>query len=167
MLEQIANYCPVLSRNTIVRNAISVNNIWQSIRLHYGFQCTGAHFTDFGTIRLEPDEKQEDRFQRLVAFVEDNLLQLDGSISHHGESVTEDEELSPIMETFIVLTRLRLIDPELPRFVKQRYGTELRSRTIASIKPEISQALTSSVDEVHTAGDARAMKCTQPEMPGR
>ena len=99
--------------------------------------------------------------------MENNLSQLDGCISHHGERVTEDEELSATMENCIVLTWLRLIDPELPRLVKDRYGTELRSRTLASIKPEISQALTSLVDDVHIAGDARAMKCTQPGMPGR
>ena len=70
MLGQIANYCralftnyyPILSRNTIVRNASSVSNIWQSIHLHYGFQSTEVNFIDFDTIRLEPDEKPEDLF---------------------------------------------------------------------------------------------------------
>ena len=42
MLGQIANYCPVISRNTIVKNSISIDSIWQAIRLHYEFQTTGA-----------------------------------------------------------------------------------------------------------------------------
>ena len=54
-----------------------------------------------------------------------------------------DEELSPSLENLIVLTWLRLIDKNLPNLVKQRYGTELRSRTLASLKPEMSQALDS------------------------
>ncbi|KAL5005704.1 hypothetical protein ScPMuIL_016862, partial [Solemya velum] len=54
-----------------------------------------------------------------------------------------DEELSPSMENMITLIWLKLIHSGLPRLVKQRYGTELRSRTLASIKPEISQALDS------------------------
>ncbi|KAL5007239.1 hypothetical protein ScPMuIL_002143, partial [Solemya velum] len=33
---------------------------------------------------------------------------------------------SPTLENFVVLTWLRLIHPELPKIVKQRYGTELR-----------------------------------------
>ena len=66
--------------------------------------------------------------------------------------------MSPTMENFIVLTWLRSIDQKLPRLIKQRYGTELRSCALTSIKPEISQALTSLVDEVHTAGDARTMR---------
>ena len=49
-------------------------------------------------------------------------------------------KLTPTVENVIVLLWLRLTHPELPRMVKQRYGTELRSRTLTSIKPEISQA---------------------------
>ena len=141
MLGQIANYCPVISRNTIVKNSTSVTNIWQAIRLHYGFQSTGAHFLDFNSIHLEPGERPEDLFQRLNSFVEDNLLKAGGTIRHHGEIPNADEDMSPSLENFVVLTWLRLIHSDLPMLVKQRYGTELRSQTLASLKPEISQAL--------------------------
>lgn len=46
MLGEIANFCPVMSRNTIRKNSTSINNIWQSIQTHKGFQSTGAHFVD-------------------------------------------------------------------------------------------------------------------------
>ena len=95
MLGQIANFCPVISRNTIVKNATSVNSIWQAIRAHYGFQSTGAHFLDFTNITLEVDERPEDLFQRLMSFTEDNLLVANGNITHHGEVINADEELSP------------------------------------------------------------------------
>ncbi|ESO94052.1 hypothetical protein LOTGIDRAFT_153535 [Lottia gigantea] len=118
--------------------------------LHYGFQSTGAHFIDFNDIHLESDEKAEDLYQRLSAFVEDNLLRQGGNITHHGVDVTEDEEASPTLENLVVLSWLRLIHHDLPKLVKQRYGTELRTRTLASIKPEISQALESLLLEIHT-----------------
>ena len=92
-----------------------------------------------------------------MAFVEDTLLRAN-SLSHHGEASTEDEELTPTSENSIVLTWLKLIHPELPKLVKQRYGTELRSRTLASIKPEISQALASLLDEIRAADDAKIMR---------
>ena len=41
MLGQVANYAPIISRNTIVRNSSSINGVWQAIRQHYGFQSTG------------------------------------------------------------------------------------------------------------------------------
>ena len=79
--------------------------------------------------------------------MEDSFLHANG-LTHHGEHVPEDEELTPTLENFVVLTWLRLIHPSLPRLVKQRYGTELRSRTLAYIKPEISQALSSLLKEI-------------------
>ena len=99
----------------------------------------------------------EDLYQRLMAFVEDSLLHANG-LTHHGENVTEDQELTPTPENFVVLTSLRLIHPSLPRLVKQRYGTELRSRTLTSIKPEISQALSSLLKEIHASDDARILR---------
>lgn len=76
LLGQIANYCPVISRNSIVKNSTSLNDIWQKIRQHFGFASTGAHFLDLCSISLQPDERAEDLFQRLTAFFEDNLLSL-------------------------------------------------------------------------------------------
>ena len=57
-----------------MKNSTSISCIWQSIRLHYGFQSTGVRFIDFNSIKLEPGERPEDLFQRLQSFVEDNLL---------------------------------------------------------------------------------------------
>ena len=85
-------------------------------------------------------------------------MRKDIGITHHGQTPEDDEELSPSMENFVVLTWLRLLHPELPKLVKQRYGTELRARTLASIKPEISQALDSLLEELRTSEDAKAMR---------
>ena len=74
MLGQIANYCPIISRSTLVKNSTSLEFIWQTIREHFGFQVTGAHFIDFSDIHLAADERPEDLYQRLMAFVEDSLL---------------------------------------------------------------------------------------------
>jgi hypothetical protein len=158
MLGQIANYCPVISRNTIVKSSTCLGDIWQAVRLHFGFEATGAHILDFADIRLEPDERPEDLFQRLVAFVEDNLLQQGTAIRHHGVAIAEDEEISPSFENFIVLSWLRLVHNDLPRLVKQRYGTELRTRTLASLRPEISQALSTLLSEIRSSLDAKVMR---------
>ncbi|XP_060576734.1 uncharacterized protein LOC132734055 [Ruditapes philippinarum] len=158
MLGQIANFCPIISRNTIVKNATSIKTIWQTIRLHFGFQSTGAHFLDFDSIQLQPGERPEDLYQRLSSFIEDNTLKKDGGLSHMGTVPDEDEEITPTVENLVVLTWLRLIDNRLPALVKQRYGTELRSRTLATLKPEISLALDSLLDEIHAVADAKVMR---------
>jgi hypothetical protein len=99
-----------------------------------------------------------------MSFVEDNLLIANGHITHHGVVIPADEELSPSLENMIVLTWLRLIHPDLPNLVKQRYGTELRSRSLASIKPEISQALDSLLDELRTAADSIVLRATTSKL---
>ncbi|CAC5396856.1 unnamed protein product [Mytilus coruscus] len=103
MLGQIANYCPIISRNTIIKNSTSIDYIWQSIRLHYGFQSTDGHFLDLNSIFLEPNERPEGLFQRLASFIEDNLLRAGGNIHHHGEVPEADEELSPSLENLCLL----------------------------------------------------------------
>lgn len=158
MLGQIANYAPIISRNSIVKNSTSISGVWQSIRQHYGLQLTGSRFLDLANISLKPEQRPEDLFQILMAFIEDNLLTRSSGITHYGEIPDADEELSPSLENFIVLTWLRLLHPNLPRLVKQRYGTELRSRTLASVKPEISQALESLLDELHTSDESKVLR---------
>ena len=62
MLGQVENYCPIISRNSIIKNSTSMEAIWQSIRSHFGFQSTGGHILDFADMRLEAGEKPEDLY---------------------------------------------------------------------------------------------------------
>lgn len=137
-----------------------MQSIWQAIRLHYGLQATGAHFLEFNNIKLEGDERPEDLYQRLMSFIDDSLLQTGSNIRHHGETVHSDEEATPTLENLVVLTWLRLIHPDLPSLVKQRYGTQLRSHTLASLKPDISLALDSLLDEIRTAADSKILRAS-------
>ena len=155
---QIANFCTVISRNSIVKNSTSLKDILQLIRLHFGFQSTGSHFLDLADIRLETGERPGDLYQRLMAFFEDNLLTTDSGVMHHGAFIATDEDLTPTMENTMVIIWLQLINPSLPRLVKTKYGSELRNKLLASLKPEISQALPSLLDEVRAIEDTHAMR---------
>ncbi|KAK2151113.1 hypothetical protein LSH36_375g03010 [Paralvinella palmiformis] len=163
MFGQVANFYSVISRNQLIKSSTSIDTIWQSMRGHLGFQSNSGHLLTY----LEPGERAEDLFQRLVAFVDDNLLTTAGGIAHHGEAIPEDEELSPTLENIIILTWLRLLHKDLSRLVKQRCGTELRSRTLASIQPEISQAMDTLLDEVQLTTDACVLKSTNQYTPSR
>ena len=110
-------------RNSIVK--MSFDGIRQFIRLHFGLQFTCTHSLDFADIKIELGEKPDDLYQRLVSFVEDNLLEAGGNITHHGKKWTDDEQLMPTVENIIVLTWLWLIHTDLSRLVKQRHCTEL------------------------------------------
>ena len=158
LLGQVANYAPVIARNTIIHNSTSLESVWQGLRQHYGFQITGSHFLDLADIKLICDERPEDLFQCLTAFVDDNLLKQGGSISHHGEKADTDKEISKTVENMIVLMWLQAIHPNLPKLVNQRYGTELRCRTLAGVKPEISLAMDSLLEELQCSVDMKIMR---------
>ena len=139
--------------------------IWQAIRLHFGFQSTGAHFLEFNDITLAPAECPKYLYLCLMSFIKDNLLLANRNISHHGEVPSSDEEMSPTLENLsIVLSWLRLIHPDLPSLVKQRYSTELRSKSLASLKPDISHALDSLLEEISNNADAKILCSTASKL---
>ena len=160
MLQQVANFCPIISRRTIIHESTSIVSVWQAIKLHFGFQTTGANFIDFLDIKFSPPERPETLFQRMLTFIENNLLSPELEMSHKGEDVDEFEDISPTLENLVVLLWLQQIHPNLPNIVKQKYGADLRSQTLASLKPEISLALPSLIDEAKSS-DARVMRSGQ------
>ena len=72
--------------------------------------------------------------------------------------MSEDEELSPFLENLIVFLWLERIHTGLPALLKQRYGVELRNKTLASIKPEISHVLSSLLDELKSTEEVKVMR---------
>ena len=155
MLGYISGYASVVSRNTIVKHSTCLNDIWQKLREYYNFASTGAQFLDLSSIKLNPDEKHERLFQRISSFFDDSLLTVGSGIRHHGQATRTDEELTPTLENTIVWLWLHRIHEALPALIKQRYGPELRHKTLASIKPEISAALSSLLDELQSIEDAK------------
>ena len=158
MLGCIANFCTVIARNTIINDSKCLDDIWQKIRLHYGFHTSGANFLDFVNIKLQPGERNETLYQRMSAFINDNLLKVDGNLTHDDEEVTSDEVISPTVENLIVLLWLEKLHPRLPTIVKQKYATALRTKTLYSLKPEISMAIPSLLEEAQSIEEARVMR---------
>ena len=81
----------------------------------------------------------------MSAFINDNLLRA-------------DEVVSPTLENLIVLLWLEKLHPRLPALVKQKYATSLRSKTLYSLKPEISMTIPSLLEEAQSVDDARVMR---------
>ena len=157
MLDGIANWCPHISRTFLVKQTTSLNDVWQKIREHYGFLSTGGHFLDLSAICMEADERPEDLYQRIYMFFEDNLV-LAHSLTHHDDELQQDEEMTPTLENTITWFWLKLLHPGLPQLVHQRYGADLRNKTLASIKTEISSAMTSLLAELSSIEESRVLR---------
>lgn len=56
--------------------------------------------------------------------------------------------MSPTLLNTTVVLWLRAIHQSLPALVKQRYSTELRSKTIATLREDISESLDSLLAEL-------------------
>ena len=173
-LGQIANFAPIIYRNTIVKESTSMSFVWQAIKLHYGFQTTGGNFIDFVNVKYNPPERAETLYQRMLTFIGNNLLTPESGIMHKGRPVVEDEEMTPTLENLIVLLWLNQIHPNLPNVVKQKYGADLRLQSLASLKPEISLALESLIEEAKSSDNARIHRTGpqpfnrgQPKEPNR
>lgn len=65
----------------------------------------GGNFLDLDDIHLNPDERPEDLFQCLMAFVEVSLIK-PHTLLHHGSVLEEEEELSLTLENFVILTEI-------------------------------------------------------------
>ena len=160
MLGQIANFATVVSRNQIIKNSTSLSGIWSILREHYGFQSTGSRFLTLSSMKLDPGEKPEDLYQKIVSFFDDNLLTTDGLL-HHGIHVTANESITPTIENTIVLLWLERVHVGLPALVQQKYGPELRNKSLASLKSEISLAMQSLLLELQQSEDtSRVLRAT-------
>ena len=83
---------------------------------------------------------------------------LHGNLTHDDEDITTDEVVSPTLENSIVLLWLEKLHTRLPTLVKQKYATSLRNKTLYSLKPEISMAIPSLLEEAQSVEDARVMR---------
>ena len=129
MLGQITNFANIVSQKSIVECSTYLESVWQIIQAYFGFQTSGSYFLDFADIHLKEGQRPEALYQRLISFAKDNLLTVNGVLSHHRDRIDIDEELSPTLENMSVLIWLQLVNKDLPKLVKQKFGTELRTKT--------------------------------------
>ena len=148
LLGTIAGYAPVISRLYITNEASCLNDIWRRLRIYYGFRKSGSLILDLPTFHLEDEnESPESLWERMDAFIRDNLLQPDDDLTHLNQPAVQ-EEMSPTLLNTMVVLWLQTINKSLPALVKQKYSTELRSKTLASIREDISESIPSMLSEL-------------------
>ena len=150
MLGSISSYAPVISKRFITEEAQSLNEIWDRLRTRFGCRKTGGLILDIGTDRftLQEGESYEALWERVLSFVEGNLISASDKIQHMGSDILRSEVMTPTLLNLSIVLWLRIIHPSLPSVVKQKYATELRNKTLASIRDEISESLSSLLMEV-------------------
>lgn len=148
VLGSIASYAPVISPKYIKNQTTCLDDIWTRLRAHFGFRKTGGRITEFCDFRLGQDESRETLWERMYSFLEDNLLTKDGDVLHNGVKVENDEDFTPSLQCILVTQWLHAINSSLPAMVRQRFPTQLRTNTVASLREEISDAIPAMLDEL-------------------
>ena len=160
LLGTIASYAPVISRQFIMEEAKSLDDIWSRLRIFYGFRKSGALVLDLPTISLEEGESYEALWERYHAFLMDSLIRPADGLSHMGTAAkdVQTEVMSPTLMNVAVVLWLKSIHPALPAMIKQKFTTELRNRTLITLREEISESLESMLAELNgeTAAIARS-----------
>lgn len=153
MLDTIASVIPVISKTFITHQATSLNCIWKRLRVHYGLRKSGGTILNIGEyLRKKPQESNEAYWERCYSFIEDNLLSPIESITHFGKQPTKNEAFTPTLHNLLVSLWLYGINPNLPSTAKLKFAPELRDKTAASLREEISEAIPSILQE-HGQGE--------------
>ena len=167
MLAIIAQFCPALLRNDIIKKSTSVSWIWQRIRKHYSFSQSEVNFLKISEIRREPNERYETLFQRIVAHLDDNLLTTTSNITYEGAAITADEEMTPSLERLAVYLWLNLIDVRLPAYISRVYAHDLALRSLKDIQPQICEAMNSLLSELNSQDDNITVNYSRSVNPRR
>lgn len=169
LLDQIANFSPLIPRNDITRDSCSLQEVWQKIRLYHNLEKSGALMNECWSIKRKPDESPQALFARLKQCYDDNLIPAD-SLHHVGGVLQEDEEMSPSLHNTVILHWLQLLHPQLRETVTTRFSTQLRNCTYAALFPEISRSVNPLLEELN--GDTATNrvftnKSYQPSYPNK
>ena len=147
MLEQIAQYCPKIPHNDIVKDCGSLDDVWQVVRQHSNIETSGALLNDCWNLTRNPNETPQALYSRIKQHYDDNLIRKN-TLHYKGAALTADEEMSPTLHCTIILHWLNVLHPKLRDRVTQRFSRELRTVTYADIWPEISHSVDSLLSEL-------------------
>lgn len=141
MLGFVANFAPIIARSIIVSESCSLADIWQFIRDHFNIETSGAHFCRLSKIIKAPGETPNDLYQRMFAFVQDNLLKIGSPVQHQGKENVKDESMQPTPRTFITFFWMFMLHRDLPSLVAQRFADLLATKNLAAARSTIAKAI--------------------------
>ena len=179
MLEYIAQFVPVFLHHEITHECTDMRSVWNCVRQYYNLQQSEANFLKLATIKWEgPDKERPERlYRRVLSHLTDNLLKASGSLQHNKSVPTRDEDISPTVERLAVLRWLELIDSRLPMLVARTFATDLQTRTLKDLQPQIANAMDSLLEQLRsedtqicrlqslTLDEAQVARVTRPRQP--
>ena len=154
MLEQIANYAECILREDITEECASLDDVWQTVKMFYNLQSSGALLNQCWNIQKLPDESPQALYSRLKQTYYENLI-TKNTLIHKDGVLPYDEEMSPTLSNTIVLHWLEILHPKLRNLVTQKFAIDLRKVTYATLFPEISRSIDCLLEELDDDASCR------------
>ena len=155
MLEYLSQYAPNCLYRDITLRATSLSAVWILVRNWAGLKSSGCKQQVYYNVKhsfvTDGDTTPTDFYFTLRNAKEDCLLlsaASGGKVSFHGAIPAEDEDLSPTLESDVVLDWLDALGgSKLVHQVFRVFSKELESESLADIRQTISDNLTNLLAE--------------------
>ena len=157
-ITHITMLCPYTLTNNL--SQISTSFIWIDTYLqqYYNIRKQGAHFFSISSIRFNAGDSYQNFYMELHGALEDSLRPRGAVLLYKNDEVLEaDEEMSPTLENFIILTWLERIDPRLPEKTAATFGHQITGNvSLRDLQPDICARIPSMLQELDEASANRA-----------
>ena len=155
MLEYVSQYAPNALYRDITLRATSLTAVWTLVRNWAGLKTSGCKQHTYFTVKQSFDPNGDltptDFFFSLRNAKEDCLLLSSahgGKVKFHGTVPAEDEDLTPTLESDIVLDWLECLGKtQLVEHTFRVFAKELETESLADLRQRISDNLSSLMAE--------------------
>ena len=153
MLTKISSLAPSCLVRAIINRTSCLQDIWTLVYEWAGIQTTGSKHLDYYRIKRSwcstSDESKQEFFYRLRDAIEDTLLTSDTQVTEFGKEITEDEDMSPCINSLVVMDWIDAIGGSaLVEHIHRVYAKDLESSTLGSLQSRISKNLDSLLHEI-------------------
>ena len=164
MLEYVAQFAPNHLYRDITNRATSLSAIWTLVRNWAGLKTSGCKQQTYYAMKNSYDPNGDltatDFFFSLRNAKEDCLLlsrENGGKIKFQGFLPTEDEDLTPTLESDIVLDWMDAVGgSKLVENVFKSFSKELETESLADLRQRITECLSSLMNDTETVDVSRA-----------
>ena len=167
-ITHITMLCPYTLTNNLSQLSTSFTWITDYLQQYYNIRKQGAHFFSINSIRYTAGDSYQNFYMELHGALEDSLRPQGATLLYKNNEVLEDdEEMSPTLENFVVLTWLERIDPRLPDKTAATFGHQIVGNTsLRDLQPEICARIPAMIQELDEASANRAsINASTPAAP--
>ena len=169
MLTKIASYAPKSIVREIIRRTTKLEDIWSVAKDWAGIKSTGTKHLEYFKVKKsyqkwDKEESPQEYFYRLRDAMEDTLIRREDNIREHGKLVIEQEEMTPTINSIVVLDWLEAIGgPQLIEHIHRIYATDLENVTLASLQNKIWKNLPALLHEIEESQELQISQCNAHE----